>query len=88
MYFQYLHQIGRLNILANLFQQIIVPDAVAKEIQRGSQQGVELPNLGQLPWISIHANSAPADRRLITCSLSLYPKFIEGHSTKECSYSG
>ncbi len=32
---QYLHQIGCLGLLADLFQRVIVPDGVAQEIQRG-----------------------------------------------------
>ncbi len=58
---QYLHQIGCLGLLADLFQRVIVPDGVAQEIQRGARQGVDLPDLGQLPWVLIQA-SLPCPR--------------------------
>ena len=61
---QYLHQIRCLGLLADLFQRVIVPDGVAQEIQRGARQGVDLPDLGQLPWVMIQANSPPADSRV------------------------
>ena len=61
---QYLHQIGCLGLLADLFQRVIVPDGVAQEIQRGARQGVDLPDLGQLPWVMIQATSPPADSRV------------------------
>ncbi len=61
---QYLHQIGCLGLLADLFQGVIVPDSVAQEIQRGALQGVDLPDLGQLPWVTIQTTSAPADSRI------------------------
>ena len=61
---QYLHQIGCLGLLADLFQRVIVPDGVAQEIQRGARQGVDLPDSGQLPWVMIQATSPPADSRV------------------------
>ncbi len=56
---QYLHQIGCLGLLADLFQRVIVPAGVAQEIQRGAQQGVDLPDLRQLAWVMIQTTSAP-----------------------------
>jgi predicted nucleic acid-binding protein len=61
---QYLHQIGSLGLLADVFQRVIVPDGVAQEIQRGTLQGVDLPTLGQLPWVTIQTTPAPADSRI------------------------
>jgi predicted nucleic acid-binding protein len=56
---QYLHQIGCLALLADLFGRVIVPDGVAQEIQRGALQGVDLPDLGQLPWVKIKQSPRP-----------------------------
>jgi len=61
---QYLHQIGCLDLLADLYQRVIVPDGVAQEIQNGALQGVDLPDLGRLPWVAVTATSAPADSRI------------------------
>lgn len=32
---QYLHQIGRLDLLTRLYRQVIVPQAVAEELRQG-----------------------------------------------------
>jgi uncharacterized protein len=61
---QYLHQIGCLGLVADQFGRVIVPDAVAQEIERGALQGVDLPDLRQLPWVTIQRVSAPADSRI------------------------
>ena len=61
---QYLHQIGCLGLLADLCQRVIVPDGVAQEIQRGVLRGVDLPDLGRLPWVMIQTTPAPVDSRI------------------------
>lgn len=59
--FQYLHQIGQLQILHALVGQIITPPAVVSELAEGRTQGVDLPDLDALPWITVRAPvSAPA----------------------------
>jgi predicted nucleic acid-binding protein len=61
---QYLHQVGCLGLLGDLFGCVIVPAGVAQEIRQGALQGVDLPDLGQLPWVTIETASAPADSRI------------------------
>ena len=50
---QYLHQLGRLELLRELYGRVTVPDAVAAGVAAGKKQGVDLPNLVTLPWIKV-----------------------------------
>ena len=47
---QYLHQIGLLDLLPALASQVIVPAAVAEEIEVGRARGIELPEVKRLEW--------------------------------------
>lgn len=49
----YLHQVGCLNLLHQLYTEIVVPTAVAQELAIGHTQGVDVPNVSGLPWIDI-----------------------------------
>ena len=61
--FQYLHQIGQLRILPALAGRVVVPSAVLSELAEGRAQGVDLPNLDELDWVTVRAPlSAPATR--------------------------
>jgi len=48
---QYLHQIGVLDILPAIYGKILIPQAVADEIDAGRRAGVNLPDLTVLDWI-------------------------------------
>ena len=63
----YLHQVGYLELLQNLYGMIIVPNAVVQELEVGARQGVNVPNINTLDWISIHSVQ----------SISLIPTFID-----------
>lgn len=52
---QYLHQLGRLEILPTLFGQVHVADAVVSELTEGHRQGVLLPDVDCLPWVTTMA---------------------------------
>jgi hypothetical protein len=39
----YLHQIGQLDLLRQLYGRVVVPEAVAKELARGAQLGIAVP---------------------------------------------
>ncbi len=45
---QYLHQVGRLDLLTRMYQRVIVPQAVADELRQGELQGIDVPDLDQL----------------------------------------
>lgn len=58
---QYLHQLGQLHLLPALVKHVIVPQAVAAELAAGREQGLNLPDLSALDWVSIRQPvSAPA----------------------------
>lgn len=56
---QYLHQVGLLKLLPALFHPILVPPAVAREIETGLGRGVSLPLIPTLPWVNVV--SSPLD---------------------------
>ncbi|MBI5383667.1 MAG: DUF3368 domain-containing protein [Verrucomicrobia bacterium] len=50
---QYLHQLGRLEVLRSLAGGVTVPSAVMKELERGRINGVDLPEVRRLGWFRI-----------------------------------
>ena len=57
--FQYLHQLGCLEILPALAGRIIVPHAVQEELQIGLSQGCDVPDLTRLAWVTFRNLSVP-----------------------------
>jgi uncharacterized protein len=49
----YLHRLGRLELLRDLFGRVFVPTAVEVEIERGRALGYDLPDLRGVPWIEV-----------------------------------
>lgn len=45
---QYLHQLGLLQLLARLYGRVIVSPAVAEEVRRGRELGIDLPDLAEV----------------------------------------
>jgi predicted nucleic acid-binding protein len=60
--FQYLHQLGRLDLLPRLLGRVLLPPAVASELHVGRTRGVSLPDPALLDWVESRAPrmSAPA----------------------------
>ncbi|MBI4826120.1 MAG: DUF3368 domain-containing protein [Nitrospirae bacterium] len=56
--------IDRLDILQTMFQQVIVPDAVHKELLDGGTSGHGLQSYGKASWIQVQSLSAPIDSLL------------------------
>ncbi|MGA2616169.1 MAG: DUF3368 domain-containing protein [Thermoguttaceae bacterium] len=50
---QYLHQAGLLHLLPGLYGSIIVPAAVAAELDRGISLGFALPDVHTMPWVHV-----------------------------------
>lgn len=46
-----MHQAGVLTLLRDLYGRIIVPESVVAELQEGLARGVDLPEVGRLPWV-------------------------------------
>ena len=58
---QYLHQIRLLHLLPSLAARTVIPPAVEKELLAGKAQGIDLPDLRALDWLSVrHPVSRPA----------------------------
>lgn len=51
--FQYLHQLGQLQLLAEFYGRVLVPQAVVDELQAGLREGVSLPIVTDLPWVRL-----------------------------------
>ena len=52
---QYLHQADLLHLLPSLFGSVTVPPAVVADLDRGRRRGVSLPEIGNLPWLSVRS---------------------------------
>jgi uncharacterized protein len=50
---QYLYQLNQLDLLPTLYQQIKIPQAVANELAQGQAQGIALPDLNALLWMTV-----------------------------------
>lgn len=50
---QYLHQADLLHLLPSLFDSVTVPPAVVSELNMGRRQGVFLPEVADLPWLTV-----------------------------------
>ena len=49
----YLHQVGCLELLQNLYSRILTPPAVIQELAVGKNQGINVPDINAIEWISI-----------------------------------
>ena len=63
----YLHRLGQLELLPRLYGSVLVPEEVARELERGRHEGHDAPNLAVLDWASVHPVSLPAS--LESCNL-------------------
>ena len=64
---QYLHRLGRLDLLREFYGRIVVPVAVADELEAGRSLGARVPELTAFPWIEIRHAPEPA---------TAFPRFI------------
>ncbi len=51
----YLHQVGQLEILPQLYNQIIAPTAVEQELAVGKATSIDVPELSRLDWLKKQA---------------------------------
>ena len=65
---QYLHQTDLLHLLPALFGSVQVPAAVAAELAEGRRRSVRLPDLAQLPWVTLRS---VRERKLLPLVTSL-----------------
>ena len=63
---QYLHQLGLLPVLPALAGRVIVPPAVLQELAVGRAQGINLPELIGMDWVTVRHPSSQAALPLVT----------------------
>jgi len=49
----YLHRIGKLDWLPEIFSEILVPSAVVNELWEGRQKGYDSPDLSTYTWLKV-----------------------------------
>jgi len=47
----YLHQINRLDLLRQLYEEVLFPPAVEAELAAGAELGINAPHLSLYPWL-------------------------------------
>lgn len=57
----YLHRLGHLGVIKDVYQRILVPPAVVAELDAGHRRGFDLPDVAALSWIEV---STPKAREL------------------------
>ncbi len=57
----YLHAVGRLDLLRQLFGQIVTPPAVVAELAIGAAKGHDGPDIAEFPWIDVRPPSDPTN---------------------------
>lgn len=50
---QYLFQLDLLDLLPQLYEEVLVPEGVVRELRSGVDRGVPLPDLRSLSWLRI-----------------------------------
>jgi hypothetical protein len=50
---QYLHQLHLLHLLPTLGSPVVLPEAVVAELDQGRAQGIDLPDLSALSWLTV-----------------------------------
>ena len=61
----YLHRLGLLELLNELYGHITVPAAVEMELKQGQTQGEDVPQLENYTWVEIRSVSMPKYLQLI-----------------------
>ena len=54
----YLHQVSKLELLAELYGEVTVPPAVESELQAGQERAIDVPMISDIGWMHIRSPSA------------------------------
>lgn len=49
----YLHQVGHLELLPELYGRVQIPPAVQSELRAGAERGVAVPDIDALEWLQV-----------------------------------
>ena len=58
---QYLHRLGRLDWLRDFYGRVVIPDAVAAELDEGRRLGAKVPDVRVIPWIEVRVLPEPLE---------------------------
>jgi uncharacterized protein len=64
---QYLHRLGRLDWLREFYRRVVIPEAVAAELDEGRRLGAKVPDVRAMPWIEVRELMEPQ---------AVFPSFI------------
>jgi predicted nucleic acid-binding protein len=70
-----LSRIKRINLLRDLYQQVVCPQSVVDEIEAGVQKG-HAPAMAWPPWVTVDPGPLISDCRLLTADCCLPPRTI------------
>jgi predicted nucleic acid-binding protein len=62
----YLHLVKQLDLLAQLYGEVLVPSAVEAELQAGAEQGVDVPQIAALSWLKVTPLASDTSIPLVT----------------------
>jgi len=51
----YLHQVGHLDLLRNLYGRVWIPPAVEEELRMGAERGIAIPDVQILEWLDVQS---------------------------------
>lgn len=66
----YLHQVGQLGLLRDLYGRVLIPSAVRAELRAGGERGCPVPDVDRIEWLHIRD---PRDRTLLPVVVDLGP---------------
>ncbi len=49
----YLHQIGHLEVLKDIYGAVVIPPGVEKELEAGAAKGLDIPSIPQTAWLEV-----------------------------------
>jgi predicted nucleic acid-binding protein len=58
---QYLHRLGRLDWLREFHDRVVIPEAVAAELDEGRRFGANVPDVRDIPWIEVRELPGPVN---------------------------
>lgn len=61
----YLHLIGQLGLLLELYGEVFIPPAVKAELQAGAARGVDVPQITAFPWLRVMPVASAASIPLV-----------------------
>ena len=61
----YLHQVGSLKVLRNLYGRVVTTPQVRDELEAGRAQGLDVPDVDALDWVTVKDISVPSFLGLI-----------------------